>query len=192
MLRSKLQADYTESVNKDEEIVFSGYDFVFYAAYYPSATLVYATAVDQADSQNYLVKIDWNALTRTLYPLKGLSEDPNATSYSGNAHYQAIIYAELSESGNFPVRGYIVGGAKTIWSYNGVCSSANFGVTGNTYNRLFISPESNKLIGMVSRIDLDNSSCKIEEVNAIVDSSWASGEGRDDLDGQVLPSSYSN
>ena len=46
MLRSKLQADYTESVNKDEEIVFTGYDFVFRTAYYPSSTLAYATAVD--------------------------------------------------------------------------------------------------------------------------------------------------
>ena len=148
--------------------------------------------MDQTDSQNYLVKIDWTALTRTLYPLKGLSEDPNAASYSGRAHYHAVIYAELSQSGNFPVRGYIVGGAKSIWSYNGVCSSVDFSVTGNTYNQLFTSPESNMLIGYVSRIDLDTSSCKIEEVNEILDSSWISGEGRDDIVAQVLPDPYFN
>ena len=49
-LRSKLDSDYnsvyTASVDKDEEIVFTGYDFVFRAAFYPSSNLAYATAVD--------------------------------------------------------------------------------------------------------------------------------------------------
>ena len=68
-----------------------------------------------------------------MYSLKGLSEDPNASSYSGNPQYMGLIYAELSQSGNFPVQGYIVGGTKSVWTYNGACTSADFGVSSNTY-----------------------------------------------------------
>ena len=38
------------SGDPDEEHVFTGYDFVFKSAYYPSTTVAYAMAVDQNDS----------------------------------------------------------------------------------------------------------------------------------------------
>ena len=68
----------------------------------------------------------------TIYALKGFSEDPNATSYVGNGHKSAIIYAENSQSGNFPVKGYMVGATKSIWAYNS-CVSPDFGKDGSTY-----------------------------------------------------------
>ena len=76
-------------------------------------------AVDQNDNnKNYLVQIMWTTSSVTLYELKGLSEDPNASSYVGNPHLASIIYTQNSDADNFPVKGYIVGGSKSIWSYN--------------------------------------------------------------------------
>jgi hypothetical protein len=57
--------------------------------------IAYAMAVNQNDNQNYLVKYDWNSNNNDMwvYPLKGLSEDPNVSPYAGNPHLDSIIFA---------------------------------------------------------------------------------------------------
>ena len=94
----------------------------------PSQELVYAMAFDQADMLTYLVQFDWNS-GPTLWPMHGYSEDPTAIPFMGNAHLDSIIYqVDSSASDNFPVKGYLVGKTKSIWTFN-ACNAPDFGLT---------------------------------------------------------------
>ena len=119
--------------------------------------------------------------------MRGYSEDPNAGTFAGNEHLDSIIYygyISSLPSDNFPVQGYVVGKTKSIWAYNR-CSAPDFGIS-PTYESLFTSPQSNKNVGFISKIELDQSSCKGEEVSAITSVVFSSGVGRDDTgDGMV-------
>ena len=115
----------------------------------------------------------------TLYALKGFSENPNADINVGVGLSTAIIYAESSESDNFPVKGYMAGGTKSIWSVNS-CSAPDFGKDGSTYEQIFISPESNAFVGIVARIELDITSCNKEQISTISNLVGANGIGSDD------------
>ena len=98
---------------------------------YPSKTLAYAVGYDKTDSMTYVVEYDWNSANKApiLWPIKGLSEDPNAASFVGNPHLNSIIYAENSGApDDFPVKGYIVGGTRSLWSYSD-CVAPDFGWT---------------------------------------------------------------
>ena len=145
--------------------------------------LLYAMASDQKDSNkdmNYLVQFQWSTDSVLLYEMRGLSESPNATSYSGNRHLASIIYAQNSDSNNFPVQGYIVGGTKSIWSYNS-CLQPDFGLN-QSYEELFTSPESNKRVGYIQKIELDAKSCNLESVTRVINVSAEVGVGIDELD----------
>lgn len=122
-------------------------------------------AIDTADTQNYLVKFEWSSSTtaRTVYPFKGMSEDPNAGAYVGLGHTQAIIYAENPASGDFPVLGYIVGKTKSVWQYS-MCNAPDFGFSASSYQQAMTSPELNAYLGFVHKIEQDSSSCNIEQV----------------------------
>lgn len=67
----------------------------FKSAFHASKDLVFAMAVDQTNSMNFLVKFTWTADSVELYPMQGLSEDPSASpgAYFGSAHLGSIIYA---------------------------------------------------------------------------------------------------
>ena len=110
--------------------------------------------------------------------MRGLSEDPNQTvSYAGNPHLSSIIYAQNSDSDNFPVKGYLVGGTTSIWSYN-ACQEDEFDLPG--YEKIFTSPESNKRLGILQKIELDAKRCNIEQVTVVTPLSALEGVGRDD------------
>ena len=57
--------------------MFVGYKFEFTSAYFYSKDLLYAMAVNQVDSKNYLMQFAWNTNSVILYEMRGLSEDPN-------------------------------------------------------------------------------------------------------------------
>lgn len=143
-------------------------------------------AVDLADSKNYLIQYWWSDPNKApdLYPLKGFSEDPTAASYVGNAHIASILFAENTDSYDFPAKGFIAGGAKSIWAWND-CLAPDFGVTTESYQQLFTSPASNAKLGIVSRVDLDVYSCNHEHVNVDTSIVGAAGPGVTD-DGEKL------
>ena len=148
----------------DEEIVFTGYTMRLTSAYYPNEGVAYAMAVDTADNMNYLIEYEWSDPNDApdLYPLKGFSEDPTAGTYAGNPHLASIIYAVNTDTYDMPVKGYIVGSTRSIWAWND-CLAPDFGVTSESYQQLFTSPGA--LVGIVSKIDLDVTSCNHEHVN---------------------------
>lgn len=125
-------------------------------------------AVDTSDSRNYLVQYEWADPNKApdLFPLRGFSEDPTTVSYTGNPHIASIIFAEQSANYDFPVKGYITGGAKSIWAYND-CLAPDFGVTTESYEKLFTSPNSNAKLGIISKVHLDVYSCNHEHLNPI-------------------------
>jgi len=178
-LRVKLKSDYTQEAPTDEEHVFIGYSFVFTSAYYPTNELAYAVAYDTADSQNYLMRYNWNDPNKSpsLFPLKGLSADPNAAAYVGQAQLASVIYAENSDPNDFPVKGWIAGSTNTIWAYDD-CVAPDFGITAPSYTSMF-SFTGNKL-AIVSKIDLDPESCNNENVNVIVVTNGGDGQGLSD------------
>ena len=119
----------------------------------------------------------WNINSVILYEMRGLSEDPNQTdSYTSNPHLASIIYAQNSRSNdNFPVRGYIVGGAASIWSYN-ACQTDEFDLTG--YDQLFTTPGENQRVGVLQKLELDKKSCNIEQVTIKTYLTTEQGVGR--------------
>ena len=112
--------------------------------------------------------------------MKGISENPNDSSVGGTHHYASIIYAENSDPDDFPVKGFIVGGLKTIWSYSD-CVAPDYGYTEPFYEQMFSSPNANERVGYVTRIEAEATSCNRKEVTAVtsITSSW--GTGRNDL-----------
>ena len=81
---------------------------------------------------NYLVKFDSTTQKADLYFIKGFDPTPNSVGTEGAKHNDALIYAEdLTATGNFPVKGFIVGGTNVIWSYNDLCNEPDFGMTNN-------------------------------------------------------------
>ena len=130
--------------------------------------VAYAVAVDQADGQNYLMHYDWTDPNSfpDLYPIKGWSEDPSAGTYVGNSIFDAVIYAVNpgTNDDDFPVYGFMVGQAKTVWTYND-CLAPDFGRTVETYDKLVDSPGSGDFLGIVNRIELNVDSCMHEFVN---------------------------
>ena len=119
----------------------------------------------------------WNTNSVILYEMRGLSEDPNQKdSYTGNPHLSSMIYAQNnSGSDNFPVRGYIVGGAASIWSYN-ACQTDELDLTG--YDQLFTAPEENQRVGVLQKLELDKKSCNIEQVTIQTYLATEEGVGR--------------
>lgn len=166
MMRIYLKDDFTESVALDDEKVFTGYDLVLTSAMYPSSTLAYAVGYDQTDMTTYVLKYDWNTNTPILWPMKGLSENPNSTPYTGGGHINSIIYATNSNSDDYPVKGYIVGGAKTLWSYSD-CVAPQFGFNQPQYENVFTSPNSNAKVGFITRIEVETTSCNRELITSI-------------------------
>ena len=128
-------------------------------------------ANDHTNMLTYLVKFEWNSYGSTLWPMRGYSEDPNSSSYQGNQHLDSIIYfadsSVSSSDDNFPVNGYIVGKTASIWSYNS-CTAQDFEIS-PSYERLFTSPEHNKQVGFISKIENDQTSCKREKIDPIKD-----------------------
>ena len=130
---------------------------------------MYGVAVDLADSKNYLVRYDWNDpnWAPELYPLKGLSEDPNAGSYSGLPHLDSIIYDTNSDAKDFKVKAWIVGGTKSVWAYDD-CLAPDFGITVESYKQLVASPGPGvQKLGYLSKLELDKLSCNHEHYNEI-------------------------
>ena len=112
--------------------------------------------------------------------MRGLSENPNdAFFFLGNPHYNSIIYATNSDPNDFPVKGYIVGGAQSIWGFSD-CVALDFDYTRSWYHRMFLSPNANESVGFISRIENEASSCNREEVNPVTDVVSSPGTGRDD------------
>lgn len=111
-------------------------------------------ATDTSSSVNYLIKFDWTNSKGELWRINGFDATPNDASTFGTGHLDALIYAEdlvAASNGNFPVKGYIVGGTKAIWTYNDLCNEPDFGVT-PSYASLFSSSFN---YGYVDRIELD-------------------------------------
>lgn len=174
MMRVKLRPDYSESVDVAEEIVFSGFNLVFTSAYYPSPTTAYAMAFDLTNSMNYLLQYEWDDPNKAprLWPMPGFGEDPNSQSFK--SFWGSVIYAENPNTGDdFPVKGFLVGSTRSIWGYNG-CNAPDFGIS-FSYDNLF---SSSALYGFVSKIELDDKSCKNEIVAPIVDIIGSDGPGR--------------
>lgn len=143
------------------------YDFDFTSAYYESTTEAFFAAVNTIDSQSYIIHyyFDDPNIAPSLYPLKGFSEDPSvATGYVGNPHTDSIIYAAQKDSNgdvvttDFPVKGYLVGSASTIWTYN-KCQAPDFGRIDPTYDQLFNAPGAGLAMGIISKIERDVYSC---------------------------------
>ena len=115
--------------------------------------------------------------------MAGLSTDPNGTGQNqGELTVQnALIYAEsLSSDPNvFPVKGYIVGGTNTIWSYSD-CIAPDFGSTEPHYEKLFSSPGAGQKVGFISRIENEANSCDRKEVTAVTSVTGITGTGRSD------------
>ena len=96
--------------------------FVFISAYFPAIDLLYAIAVKQDENLSLIVKSDWTNGDLRWWPMYNLSENPNlATPSSGNPPLDSIIYAINDSSGydnDLPVKGYLVGGTKSIWAFD--------------------------------------------------------------------------
>ena len=120
-------------------------------------------AFDSNSKSNYLIKFDWTTKKADIYPIKGFDSDPN--NQLGTSFGDALIYAEDS-TGDYPVKGYIVGGTKAIWTYNDKCDEPDFGVTINQYQQL-VSPAS-YTYGFVDRLELNETSCRNEDVKAVI------------------------
>ena len=59
--------------------------------------------------------------------MKGLSESPNSAPFVGSYHINSLIYDVNDANPNdFPVKGYVVGAARSIWSYSD-CVAPDFG-----------------------------------------------------------------
>ena len=101
-----------------------------------------------------------------------------AATYQGNQHLDSIIYAENSDTYDFPVKGYMVGKARTIWTYND-CLAPDFGIVTESYQLLFTAPGTENL-GIITRIELDAESCNNENFNVISNLLGADGTGRND------------
>lgn len=159
-MRIKLDSAYQSATGQDEEITFSGYNLEITSAFYPSSTLAYAVAIDMNDSMTYILSYDWNSANKapTLYPMKGLTQDPNLASPIGIPHVNSIIFAENSDSSDFPVKGYIVGGTKSLWSYSS-CVAPDFGFLTPSYSQIFTSPNANAKVGYIQKIHADSDSC---------------------------------
>ena len=102
-----------------------------------------------------------------LFPLKGLSEDPNAAVYAGLKHLDSIIYATNSDAKDFPVKAWIVGGTTSVWAYDD-CLAPDFGITVESYKRIVNSPGTNEILGYLSKLELDKLSCNHEHMKEIV------------------------
>ena len=134
MMRIKLKSDYTESVNQDEEKVFTGYDLSISSVFYPSSTLAYTVGYDKTDQMTYLIQYDWDT-NPVLWPIREFSDDPNITPpVFSNPHKNSIIYAEKTSNNpnDFPVKGFIVGGTSSIWSFSD-CRAPDFGFDKPSY-----------------------------------------------------------
>ena len=119
-------------------------------------------AVDSSSLSNYLIKFDWTAEKADIYSIKGFDPDPN--NQLGTSFGDALIYAEDS-TGDYPVKGYIVGGTKAIWTYNDKCDEPDFGVTINQYQQLV--PSASYTYGFVDRLELNETSCRNENITAV-------------------------
>ena len=153
---------------------------MFRGAYYPSATVAYAMATDKSININYLIKFDWTASKGELWRINGFDNSPNNALSNGSKHLGALIYEENllgAANGNFPIKGYIVGATKAIWTFNSLCNEPDFGVT-LSYMSLFKSPIK---YGYVERIEMDESSCRREEMT-VTQVALQSGQGRNDAE----------
>ena len=94
-----------------------------------------------------------------MWPTASFAANTSNGVYIG--HLDSVLYATNSQTDNFPVRGYIVGGTKEIWSYSG-CDEPDFGFSVN--EMLFSSPELNTNLGVIAKIEIDSKSCNNELV----------------------------
>lgn len=180
-MRTKLTSSYTFVDSQDEELVFGGYSLVFTSAFYQSATVAYAMAYDSS-SKSYLIKFDWTKSNANLQLVQGFDPTPNSAGSTGSRHRDSLIYQEdLAATGNYPVKGFIVGGSAAIWSYNDACDEPDFGVSLSYYQLL----NAGKKYGFLDRIELDQTSCKKEDVT-VTTAALISGRGRDDATGIQL------
>lgn len=138
---------------------------VITTAYFPNIDDCYAMAVDQVDNQNYLIYFSWNDpnLAPDFWSIKGWSENPEAAAYAGNAHLAALIYGVNSDTNDFPVYGYMVGGVSSVWTYDD-CLAPDFGISVESYLQLVTSPGSGAKLGIIDRIELDVTSCNKDQV----------------------------
>ena len=105
---------------------------VFTGAFYPEPGKAYAMATRVGSQEmNYLIKFDWSAQKADLYEIKGFDQIPYSL---GVNHLDSLIYDEdLTAANNLPIKGFIVGGTATIWSYNDQCNEPDFGLPINQY-----------------------------------------------------------
>ena len=132
------------------------------------------------------MRYDWDDPNKApeLYPLKGLSENPNAAVYAGLPHLDSVIYATNSDAKDFKVKAWIVGGSKSVWAYDD-CLAPDFGITVESYKQLVATPGTSKL-GYLSKLELDVLSCNHEhynEINILIPG--ADGEGIKDDDEDI-------
>ena len=117
-----------------------------------------------------------------LWPIKEFSDNPNTTTpVVTNPHLNSIIYAEntSSDPNDFPVKGYIVGGTTSIWSYSD-CRASDFGWAEPSYIQMFSSPNSVERVGYVTRIENLADSCERKQVGAVTNVKFIPGTGRND------------
>ena len=83
--------------------MFTGYRFEFTSVFYEETDILWGVAFNSNDKINYLVRYSWNDPNHApeLYPLKGLSNDPNVVPYVGQRHSDSIIYEKNSDSKDF-------------------------------------------------------------------------------------------
>ena len=83
--------------------MFTDYRFEFTSVFYDDPDILWGVAFNSKDNINYLVRYWWNDPNNApeLYPLKGLSNDPNFVPYVGQRHSDSIIYAKNSDSKDF-------------------------------------------------------------------------------------------
>ena len=127
MMRVMLDDDFDDAKGGAEERIFTGYNFDLTSAYYTSSSTAYAVGYDRNNYMTYVILFDYNG-SSALWPIKGLSsENPNSSPFAGRLypHLNSLIYAVNTNGDDFPVKGYIVGSTKSIWSYSD-CVDPNF------------------------------------------------------------------
>ena len=70
----------------------------------------------------------------------------------------SLLFSLNTGTLDFPVRGYLVGSANKIWSWDN-CLAPDFGITTESYQNVITTPGAGKL-GYISRLDLEVDSCQ--------------------------------
>ena len=105
--------------------------------------------------------------------IRAFDDNPNGrpTEFS---IFDAVMYQGLSQTGNYLVKGFIVGQAKMLSVYNASCNEPDFNV------QIMYNPCMNMMnfaYAFVERLELDPSSCRRENAQISI-VAMVSGYGR--------------